>query len=149
MLRGGLAAQWEWQDDDGVSWQPYSEAVSLYLEVQRTAGDATADLGGSQGWLVDYGTMEQSNTAFTGRKRAVRRVDLPTDGGGGGGGAAAAPVGLAGPPPPVRIFDVASYFSRDPSSTRLSALTYLRSLLHFPGAGTHTSWRRRRRRWDG
>ena len=112
VLRGGLAAQWEWQDDDGVSWQPYSDAVSLYLEVHSQAGDATADLGGRQGWLVDFGTMEQSNTAFTGRKRGIRRVDLTAGGGGGGGGGGAAPAGLAGPPPMVR-------FLSDPSCSRV------------------------------
>jgi hypothetical protein len=53
VMRGDLPVQWEWQDDDGVSWAPYSEAVSFFLERQHAAGSAQVLLGGRQGWVVD------------------------------------------------------------------------------------------------
>ena len=117
VLREGLDAQWEWQDDDGVSWVPYSEAVSLQLERAHQNQDPLIHLGGTQGWEVDFTSMEQTNTAFSGRKRSIRRVDLAGGagggGGGGGGGAAAAPLG---PPPVVRCVQLLTPLPRHATS---------------------------------
>lgn len=82
VVRGDLPVQWEWQDDDGVSWVPYSEAVSLTLERASQCGDNVVYLGGKQGWEVDLVLMHQANTAFSGRKRNIKRVDLTASTGG-------------------------------------------------------------------
>jgi hypothetical protein len=99
VVRGELPARWEWQDDDGVSWVPYSESVSLVLERAQDCGDSCVFLGGRQGWEVDLRTMHQTNTAFSGRNRSIRRVDL------------AAGAGALGPPPAVCIALPSSSFA--------------------------------------
>jgi len=72
--------RWQWQDDDD-RFREYSSEHSSLIEDAHERGQPHADLPGTHGWRVDFGTMQQRNTRSTGRMRTVRRtIVLPFSG---------------------------------------------------------------------